>query len=192
MISLVIGKTCSGKSTYVNKLLMDSYNDKPMKRIIMYTTRPKRYGELNGVEYYFISDIDFINLDLSDQLLESKKYDVINPNTGDNEVWYYGTPILKDYKEQDYVCTATFDQVKAYNEQYGSENIKVYFIYCEETIRSQRALKRDNSVHSMEEFARRSKEENKEFTQDNIIELLKTVKNIEFIYNGENINEEAS
>lgn len=193
MISLFVGKSGSGKSTYVNKFMMDSYdNDKPMKRIIMYTTRPKRYGELTGVEYYFVSDIDFINLDLSEQLLESKKYNVINPNNGDEEVWYYGTPKVDDYKEQDYICTATIDQAKEYIKYYGAEYIKIYLVYCDDTTRAKRVLHRNATEFAIEEFSRRCMEENKEFSNEAIIELLSLAKNITFIYNGDDKLEEPS
>lgn len=52
---VLVGKTCSGKST-VAKIL----EDKGYRRIVTYTTRPKRAGEIDGTDYHFITAEDFL------------------------------------------------------------------------------------------------------------------------------------
>ena len=55
MILILIGQTASGKTT-VKNLLVEKFGFSP---IITYTTRPKREGEENGVDYFFITNEDF-------------------------------------------------------------------------------------------------------------------------------------
>ena len=43
----VCGKMCSGKDTVVKRLI-----NKGFKKVVTYTTRPKRRGETDGVDYH--------------------------------------------------------------------------------------------------------------------------------------------
>ena len=45
---VILGKTCSGKDTVVNRLI-EKYE---YERIISYTTRPKRKGEIQDKTYH--------------------------------------------------------------------------------------------------------------------------------------------
>ena len=57
-IYYMMGKSSSGKDTIYKELL----ERMPMLgTLILYTTRPKRDGEQNGVEYFFISDEEMEN-----------------------------------------------------------------------------------------------------------------------------------
>ncbi|MMZ58541.1 Guanylate kinase [compost metagenome] len=69
------GPSGSGKST------LQGYLDIP--RILTWTSRPKRYGEIEGRDYYFTSKENMIRMFKSNELLEMTKYK-------DN---YYGTPL---------------------------------------------------------------------------------------------------
>ena len=50
MLTVVLGKTCSGKTAVVRELCK-KYN---YSKIVTYTTRPMRNGEKDGVDYNFI------------------------------------------------------------------------------------------------------------------------------------------
>lgn len=86
MILVIIGKSGSGKSTLA-KYLEKHYG---YKRLVTYTTRPKREGEIDGVDYNFISKEDFLNLEKSNFFAETAKYET---TFGDV---YYGSALL-DY-----------------------------------------------------------------------------------------------
>lgn len=56
MIYLIVGDSGSGKTTIAN-LLNEKEN---FHKLITYTTRPIRPGEINGLDYFFCSKEDFI------------------------------------------------------------------------------------------------------------------------------------
>ena len=65
---IICGKTNSGKSTLKNALLQHGFES-----IVTYTTRSPRPGEINGVDYHFVSEEEFENLK-KEQLLEWSGY----------------------------------------------------------------------------------------------------------------------
>ncbi len=79
---VLIGKTASGKTTTA-KCLCEKYNK---HRVITYTSRPPRKGEVDGVDYYFITDNEFNYMVSNDFFAEKARY---------ND-WQYGS-IKNDY-----------------------------------------------------------------------------------------------
>ena len=53
---IILGTTCAGKGTVIEKLLA---KDKNLALSISYTSRAKRDGEVDGVDYHFISRDEF-------------------------------------------------------------------------------------------------------------------------------------
>lgn len=81
MLTIICGKTCSGKDSVVNRLV-ENYQ---FKRVITYTTRPMRHGEVNGETYFFISQEEFCKKVEEGFFAEWKMYNTTNG------VWCYGT-----------------------------------------------------------------------------------------------------
>ena len=52
-IFCIIGKSATGKDTVYRRLL-ERFHDR-FRKVVLYTTRPIRAGEQNGVEYYFVT-----------------------------------------------------------------------------------------------------------------------------------------
>jgi len=52
---ILVGESASGKSTIEKELVKNGLN-----KIISYTTRPIRDGEIDGVDYHYISKEDFL------------------------------------------------------------------------------------------------------------------------------------
>lgn len=82
MLVVITGKTCSGKDTVVKNLVKQGF-----KKIVTYTTRPKRKFEVDGKDYHFISEEDFKNKIKQDFFLEWTEYKVSGGRT-----WFYGSP----------------------------------------------------------------------------------------------------
>ena len=51
-IFVIMGPSCSGKDTLFSEV-SDYYLGK-LKQIVLYTTRPMRTGEIDGITYHFI------------------------------------------------------------------------------------------------------------------------------------------
>lgn len=80
-IITLTGASASGKDFLLKEILRENEHVKP---IISITTRPKRDGEEDGVEYNFITLEEFEDVYRNDGLIEIRQY-----NTVDG-VWYYG------------------------------------------------------------------------------------------------------
>lgn len=77
---IISGTTCAGKGTVIRKLL-ENHNDLLLST--SYTSRPMREGDIDGVDYYFVSKEEFERKIENGDFLE---YAVVH--YGD----YYGTP----------------------------------------------------------------------------------------------------
>lgn len=74
---VIVGESGCGKTTIQNKMC-EIYG---YKKIISYTTRPPRNGEVNGVDYHFISEDEFIKKIEDGFFAEHALY----------RGWFYGT-----------------------------------------------------------------------------------------------------
>lgn len=81
MLLALCGKSGSGKTTLQYHL--DKFG---IDKIVTYTTRPKRKGEVDKVTYNFIDENTFLDLKSKGFFVETTSYKVA---TGDT--WYYGT-----------------------------------------------------------------------------------------------------
>ena len=79
---IISGTTCAGKGTVVKELLKRNEN---LTVSISYTSRPKREGEIDGKDYFFVSSEEFEKKIANNDFLE---YAIYNDN-------YYGTPKSK-------------------------------------------------------------------------------------------------
>lgn len=77
---IISGTTCAGKGTVIKKLLAN-HNDIVLST--SYTSRPKRESEIDGVDYYFVSQEEFENKIKNGDFLE---YAQVQYGA------YYGTP----------------------------------------------------------------------------------------------------
>ena len=78
MLLIIGGKSGSGKDSIVKEFEKNGW-----KKIIKYTNRPKREGEIDGVDYHFVS-ISFM-----ETIPFIFKQSVVVAN---GDTWYYGFP----------------------------------------------------------------------------------------------------
>ena len=74
---VLVGESASGKSS-IEKNLVDNYG---YKKIVSYTTRQPRQGEVDGIDYHYISENQFIKLQNEGYFAE----------VGEYNGWHYGT-----------------------------------------------------------------------------------------------------
>lgn len=158
-IIILVGKSGSGKSTIMHKLIANGYCP-----IVTNTTRPPRDNEKDGVDYNFISKTDFFDLINNNQMLEYRKYNTVYGT------WYYGSSINNiDLTKNDYVIVLTLDGVEAFVNHFGAENCIVFYIDCPKNIREKRAKSRPN--FNQNEWNRRLATDKADFPLERIHKL---------------------
>lgn len=147
MLTIIMGKTCSGKNAVVKELVSRGWS-----QIITYTSRPKRRGERNGREYFYISDDDFASKINSGYFAEWKSYNV------NGKTWYYGSPseeiIEASLDDKNHVIILTPQGVEdtlAFLSKYISDyQINIIYLYANRSTILNRLQKRKDKNDSIE------------------------------------------
>lgn len=72
---ILIGMTCCGKSTVINEIYnLASDFDIEFDKVVPYTTRPRRDGEADGIDYHYVSDKRLEEKKENDELLTYEKF----------------------------------------------------------------------------------------------------------------------
>lgn len=174
MIFYLMGKTASGKDAMYKRIINDIKNINPL---VIYTSRPRRYEEVDGVEYYF-RDKDFFN-NKNLKIIEKRVYDTVEGP------WIYAT--IDDgtiQNDKNYITIGTlvsYNQMKKY---FGSENICPLYLDIDDETRRERAVKRENAQINpkYDEMERRLVADAKDFSDENIKNagILKKFENYDF------------
>ena len=135
-IFYLMGKSASGKDS-IYKRLRSVYPE--LKSIVLYTTRPMRAGEQEGVEYYFIDDARLKKLEQSGRVIEVRTYQtVFGP-------WSYATVDdgQVDLAQENYLVIGTLDSYEKLREYYGKEALVPLYVMVDDGVRLERALARE-------------------------------------------------
>lgn len=133
---VITGKSGSGKSTLVAELVK-LFPDR-FKKVVTYTSRPKRSTEVDGVDYHFLPTEFFIN---NSKLVLTKKTE---------EGFYYGT--LRDdlfLSSHNLLLTSRITAVDKLI-KIGIKNIVIVHISISDDLRIERMKLRGDSMESIE------------------------------------------
>ena len=161
-----MGKSSAGKDT-IYKILKEKIDVKPY---VLYTTRPMRTGEKEGIDYNYLTNEEMEKYlqEESSKIIESRTYNTVYGP------WTYATILDNQFLlEKDLLMTGTLE---SYNEviKYfkDKKNIKIIPIYIEveDGIRLERALKREKEQKEPKyvELCRRFIADSKDFSEENI------------------------
>lgn len=165
-IIYILGKSGSGKNTIYKLLFGDLSIKIPLRPITMCTTRPKRNGEKNGVDYFFVSDNDFENDKRNNEIIEYREY-----NTVYGKWIYYTKNSLINLKESNYIGIGTPKSFKDLENVYGKEKmVPIYIDTINDYSRLLRCVKRErqNKNQNYKEICRRFLADEEDFS-DNIL-----------------------
>lgn len=130
MLYCLVGHSSSGKST-IEKMLCEEGYDK----LTSYTTREPRENEVNGLDYHFISEEKFKELDEEGYFHEVAQY----------RDWYYGISLKDiDLEKETYIAVVTVHGYKELSKHTG--DILAIHIEVEEKERIIRQLNRGDDV----------------------------------------------
>ena len=165
-IIYIMGKSSAGKDT-IYKILKEKINVKPY---VLYTTRPIRTGEKDGVDYNYLTDeeMEKYSQDENSKVIESRTYNTIYGP------WTYATILDNQFLSgKDLLMTGTLESYNAILKYFkDKENIKIIPVYIEveDGIRLERALKREKEQSNPKyvELCRRFIADNQDFSEENI------------------------
>lgn len=161
-IFYLMGKSSSGKDTIYNQLIQKE--SLRLKKIVLYTTRPRRSGETNGIQYYFVDDAEAIRLQQAGKVIEMRSYNTVYGE------WKYFTVCDDqiDLLNNDYLIIGTIESYLHTKEYFGSDRVVPVMIELDDGIRLQRALDREKSEPHprYEEMCRRFLADSIDFSPD--------------------------
>ena len=177
---VLIGKTCSGKTTIANELKKLGFH-----KIVTTTSRCKRDGEAQDIDYHFVSTDGFINKINNNEFVEWKSY------ITKEGIWYYGTTYEElDRADDKSILIITPDGLKELLDK--GYNITSIYIYANNNTIKKRLIDRGDNrdeaerrlLADNEDFKHAEKLVNRIFynnSTDNISDVTKKI--IEYISN---------
>lgn len=148
-IFYLMGKSASGKDTIYKKIKEAMPG---LKTIVIYTTRPIRQGEAEGVEYHFVDEDKLKEFQRAGKVIELREYNTVHG------VWKYFTVDDGQFDaEDDYIAIGTLESYKGMREYLGEEKLVPIYIEVDDGVRLERALHRERKQKEpkYEELCRR-------------------------------------
>ncbi|MCR5530630.1 MAG: guanylate kinase [Lachnospiraceae bacterium] len=159
---LIMGKSASGKDT-LYKDITQRFAD-CLGTVVPYTTRPKRQGETEGVEYHFITESLMSRMKRDGKVIESRCYQTVYGP------WYYltvddGQIDLSKRSSILIVTPAAYEKLRDY---FGEDRVVPLYIEIDDGVRLERALKRERAQAEpkYEEMCRRFLADAKDFSEE--------------------------
>lgn len=174
-IFYLMGKSGSGKDT-IYKYVKEQMPE--LKNIVIYTTRPIRSDEVDGVAYHFSDDTQLEKFQEAGKVIELREYNTVHG------VWKYFTVDDGQFDTEDHSLAIgtleSYVQMKAY---FGEEKMLPLYIEVDDGLRLERALKRERKQEApkYEEMCRRFLADAKDFSEENLEKagIVKRYQNVE-------------
>ena len=165
-IYYLFGKSSCGKDSIYQELLKD--RELGLKGLVLYTTRPMRDGEIDGVTYHFTDEEGFQRLSKEGRVIESRTYETVHG------VWRYFTAKDEalDLDGSDYLATGSLGAFLATRAYFGKEKVVPIYIEVDDGIRLSRALERELRPENrrFKEMCRRFLADDEDYTEEKLAE----------------------
>ena len=125
-IFYIMGKSAAGKDRIYS--LLAGNKELNLKKLVLYTTRPIRAGEQDGVQYYFTDDSRLEEFKKSGKLIEARAYHTVHG------IWTYFTADdgQVDLSEGNYLGIGTLESYQKLKQYYGEEHVIPVYIEVED------------------------------------------------------------
>lgn len=176
-IFIVMGKSSTGKDTIYKRLL--EAEELKLNTALMYTTRPIRKAETDGVEYHFVDEETLWELKRQNKIIEHRSYDTTQG------IWHYFTVNdgQIDLEKADYLMMGTLETYAQIREYYGKEKVVPIYLEVEDGTRLIRAIRREQKQEKAQyaEMCRRYLADEEDFSEENLIKngIEKSYQNID-------------
>lgn len=176
-IFYVMGKSACGKDTVYKELLKQK--DIPLRTVVLYTTRPIRDGETEGVEYHFTDKETLCRMLKENKVIEVRTYQTVY---GD---WSYFTAadeqIDIDHPENLYLMIGTLESYEMMRNYYGKDVLIPIYIEVDDAQRLKRAIAREEfqSEPKFKEMCRRYLADEEDFSEEKLkrCQIIKRYRN---------------
>ena len=163
-IFIIMGKSATGKDTIYKSLLERS--DLELNTVVMYTTRPIRMGETEGVEYHFVDERTLEELKAKKKVIEHRHYHTTQG------VWHYFTVNdgQIDLEKNNYLMIGTLETYEQIREYFGNEKIEPIYLEAEDDVRLLRSIEREQKQEQPKyaEICRRYLADEEDFSEANL------------------------
>lgn len=176
-IFYVMGKSSSGKDSIFKEI---KKRMPELKEIVLYTTRPIREGEKDGVEYHFVDEEALREMEKKGRVIEQRAY---HTKCG---IWRYFTADdgQVNRKSGNYLVIGTLESYDAMKRYYGAEMVAPLYVEVEDGLRLFRALERERQQAEPKyaEMCRRFLADSEDFSEENLKKagIEKRFANVEF------------
>lgn len=165
-IFYLMGKSSSGKDTIFKKLMKNA--ELKLHNIVLYTTRPLREGEMDGVQYYFVDERKLEEFQAAGKVVELRSYNTVRG------IWKYFTVDdgQTDLHTNDYLAIGTLESYTKLRDYFGSDALVPLYIQVDDGVRLSRALERERMQEwpQYEEMCRRFLADTRDFSEEKIRE----------------------
>ena len=170
----LMGKSASGKDTIYKKVKEELPELKP---IVIYTTRPIREGEKDGVEYHFVNEKRLQELQKAGKVIELRAYHTVHG------IWKYFTADDGQFDREDHlIAIGTLESYVQLRKYFGDAKLVPIYIEVEDGVRLERALSREKQQKTpkYEELCRRFLADAADFSEGKLEEagITKRYRNI--------------
>ncbi|WP_026653513.1 guanylate kinase [Butyrivibrio proteoclasticus] len=163
-IFLLMGKSTSGKDTIYKTIIKDK--ELNLKKVVPYTTRPMRDGEIDGVQYFFKTESEYIGYKDVGKIIEERTY---HTHYGE---WRYFTVDdgQIDLETGNYLMIGTLESFFYIRDYFGKENVIPILIDVDARIRLERAMEREKKQEhpKYDEMCRRFLADEEDFSEDKL------------------------
>ena len=165
-IYYVMGKSSSGKDTLFKEL---NARLPDLQTVTLYTTRPIRQGEKDGVEYHFVEESVLDEFESEGKVIEVRAYQTVHG------IWKYFTVDdgQIDLHTKDYLMIGTLESYEKTRLYYGPGNLVPLYIEVEDGVRLLRAIERERlqAEPRYAELCRRFLTDTEDFADKNLKRL---------------------
>lgn len=161
-IFYLMGKSASGKDT-IYKRVKEALPE--LSEIVIYTTRPMREGERDGVEYHFVDDAEFQRLRKLGKVIEYREYHTVHG------IWTYFTVADEQFDRiESKIAIGTLESYVKLREYFGKERLVPIYIEVEDGLRLERALARERGQREpkYKELCRRFLADAEDFSEEKL------------------------
>lgn len=164
-IVYIMGKSASGKDNIYTRLVNDS--ELNLKPVVIYTTRPMRSNETQGVEYHFVDREMMGKLRDSGKVIEFRSYNTV---VGEWNYFTVDDGQIDLASGQQYIVIGTLESYMGFVKYFGKEHLMPIYIEVEDGVRLKRAIERESRQNKpmYDEVCRRFLADAADFSKENL------------------------